>query len=92
MSSTKPPSDSTGATPDFEKALAELETIVDKLEQGDLALEESLKQFERGVQLTRVCQTALQQAEQKVEILLRNSGGAELDTAPFAAGDDDDER
>jgi exodeoxyribonuclease VII small subunit len=70
--------------PDFERALAELERIVEKLEQGELSLDESLQQFERGVQLTRACQTALKQAEQKVEILLRKSGGPDsFDTAPF---------
>jgi len=63
--------------PDFEKALTELEQIVERMEQGELSLDESLKQFERGIALTRSCQTALQQAEQKVEILLRKSGGAE---------------
>lgn len=64
-------------TPDFEKALAELERIVERMEQGELSLDESLKQFERGIALTRSCQTALQQAEQKVEVLLRQSGAAE---------------
>ena len=62
---------------DFEKALSDLEAIVERLEQGDLPLEESLKQFERGVELTRQCQVALKQAEQKVEILLRKAGQAE---------------
>jgi exodeoxyribonuclease VII small subunit len=66
------------APPDFERSLAELEAIVDKLEQGELSLDESLQQFERGVQLTRVCQTALKQAEHKVELLLRKSGAREL--------------
>ena len=56
-------------TPDFETALAELEALVEKMEQGDLSLDESLKQFERGVQLTRSCQQALKEAEQKVRIL-----------------------
>jgi exodeoxyribonuclease VII small subunit len=54
--------------------MAELEQIVEKLEQGDLPLDESLKQFERGVELTRTCQAALRQAEQKVEILTRRPG------------------
>ena len=49
--------------------MAELETIVQRLEQGDLSLEDSLKQFERGVSLTRSCQAALKQAEQKVQVL-----------------------
>jgi exodeoxyribonuclease VII small subunit len=51
---------------DFEAAMSELEGIVERLEHGDLPLEESLKQFERGVELTRTCQAALKQAEQKV--------------------------
>jgi exodeoxyribonuclease VII small subunit len=75
------------STPDFEKSLAELEKIVERMEQGELSLDESLKQFERGVALTRACKTALQTAEQKVEILLRNSGDAA--TAPFATDDDE---
>ena len=76
--------------PDFEKSLTELETIVERMEQGELSLDESLKQFERGVALTRSCQQALQQAEQKVEILLRNQpDAAGADVAPFADLDDD---
>ncbi len=54
----------------FEDSLAELEQLVEQLEQGDISLEESLKSFERGVKLTRTCQKALQEAEQKVQILL----------------------
>ena len=63
------------ATPDFEAALAELEAIVQRLEQGELSLEESLRQFERGIILTRGCQKALQQAEQKIRILSKGAGG-----------------
>jgi exodeoxyribonuclease VII small subunit len=63
---------------DFEKAIQELENIVEHMEQGDVSLEESLKYFERGVQLTRACQQALKDAEQKVNILLEKSGHAEL--------------
>jgi len=59
--------------PDFEKALAELESLVENLERGELPLEETLKQFERGIELTRSCQKALQAAEQRVEILLAGS-------------------
>jgi exodeoxyribonuclease VII small subunit len=75
-------------SPDLEKSLAELEKIVARLEAGDLTLDDSLKQFERGVALTRQCQTALRNAEQKVEILLRKSGASpdSFETAPF---DDD---
>ena len=57
-------------TPDLEKTLSELEKIVQELEDGDLPLEKALKQFEKGVQLSRECQTALQAAEQRVKILL----------------------
>ena len=63
------------ATPDFETALAELEQIVHRLEQGELTLEESLRQFERGVELTRGCQKALRQAEQKIQILSKKGDG-----------------
>lgn len=75
--------------PNFEKALTELEQIVERMEQGELPLEESLKQFERGIALTRSCQTALQQAEQKVEILLRKSGSDTVETMPFTTDDDE---
>jgi exodeoxyribonuclease VII small subunit len=61
-------------SPDFERSLAELEGLVERLERGDLPLEEALKTFERGVELTRHCQTSLQAAQQKVEILLKRSG------------------
>lgn len=53
----------------FENALAELESLVEQLEQGDISLEDSLKRFERGIELTRTCQKALADAEQKVHIL-----------------------
>jgi exodeoxyribonuclease VII small subunit len=59
---------------DFEAAMSELEGIVERLEHGDLPLEESLKQFERGVELTRTCQAALKQAEQKVRVLSAKPG------------------
>ncbi len=67
--------------PDFEEALAELEGLVERLERGDLPLDEALKVFERGVALTRHCQSSLQAAQQKVEILLRKGG--ETQPAPF---------
>ena len=72
-------------TPDFETAHAELEELVEKMEQGELNLDESLKQFERGVLLTRVCQKALQEAEQKVQILLEKDGQTSLE--PFDSDD-----
>lgn len=55
--------------PDFETAMAELETLVQRMEGGELSLEASLKEFERGVQLTRICQEALKAAEQRVKLL-----------------------
>jgi exodeoxyribonuclease VII small subunit len=67
--------------PDFETALAELEALVEKMERGDLTLDQSLQQFERGVQLTRTCQQALKDAEQKVQVLLEKDGQASLE--PF---------
>ncbi len=79
----------TADTPEFEKSLAELEQIVERMEQGELSLDESLKQFERGIALTRHCQTALQQAEQKVEILLRKNGNEmTTEAVPFDADDE----
>ena len=68
--------------PDFEQALGELETVVDRLEHGDLPLEEALKQFERGIELARACQSSLKQAEQRVEILLQKNPDAVPE--PFA--------
>lgn len=73
--------DETPATPDFEAALAELEALVERMEQGNLSLEETLAQFERGIRLTRSCQSALKAAEQKVEALMRRAG--EDAVAPF---------
>ena len=72
---------------DFETALAELEGLVGRLERGDLPLDEALKTFERGVELTRHCQAALKTAQQKVEILLSKSGQTEI--APFAVPEDE---
>lgn len=51
---------------DFEKTLAELESVVARMEQGELSLEDSLKEYERGIALTRACQKALAEAEQRV--------------------------
>ena len=63
----------------FEQTLSELETLVARMEAGDLPLEEALRNFERGVQLTRDCQQALQNAQQKVQILMQKASGAELE-------------
>jgi len=64
--------------PDFEQAMTELEALVERMERGELPLEEALKHFERGVELTGACQAALKAAEQKVEILLKKSGASEV--------------
>ena len=60
----------TEAGPDFEKTLAELEKLVVNLEEGDLSLDESLSGFKRGIELTRQCQTVLDNAQQTVEQLI----------------------
>ena len=63
----------------LEKSLADLEDLVEELESGDLPLEKAMKKFEEGIKLTRGCQTALKEAEQKVEILLKSAGGEVLE-------------
>ena len=74
-------------TINLEKALSDLEGIVEELESGDLPLEKAMKKFEEGIKLTRNCQAALKDAEQKVEILLESAGGEELDA--FDVDEDD---
>lgn len=66
--------------PSFEQALSELEALVESLEHGDMSLEESLKAFERGVELTRSCQNSLKAAEQKVRILAQKNSEAGLES------------
>ena len=65
----------------LEKALADLESLVEELETGDLPLEKAMKKFEDGIKLTRACQSALKDAEQKVQVLLKTAGGESLE--PF---------
>ncbi|GJM11899.1 MAG: exodeoxyribonuclease 7 small subunit [Pseudohongiella sp.] len=68
------------ATFDFEAALEQLEDLVSSMEEGELSLEESLQAFEKGIKLTRECQSALKNAEQKVQVLLNENGDtADLD-------------
>ena len=71
---------------DFEKTLAQLESIVEKMENGELSLEESLQAFETGVKLTRECQNALASAEQKVQLLMEQHG--QPAATPFQADED----
>ncbi|MFQ5993698.1 MAG: exodeoxyribonuclease VII small subunit [Acidiferrobacterales bacterium] len=61
------------AMPDFEAALAELEQLVEQMESGEQNLEDALKSFQRGIELTRACQQALKQAEQRVEKLVEKN-------------------
>jgi exodeoxyribonuclease VII small subunit len=64
-------------TVNLEKSLADLESLVEDLENGDLPLDKAMKKFEDGIKLTRSCQAALKEAEQKVQILLQSAGGDE---------------
>lgn len=75
------------STLSFEQAMSELEQIVSQLEQGDLPLEQSLQQFERAITLSRISQQKLQQAEQKVSILLQEQNQQSLQ--PFTPASDD---
>jgi exodeoxyribonuclease VII small subunit len=70
--------------PSFEESLKKLETIVDKLEKGDLSLEESLQLFEEGVSLSTACKQELDAAEGKVEMLMKQRDGS-LKPEPFLA-------
>jgi exodeoxyribonuclease VII small subunit len=74
---------------DFEAALAELDALVKKLEEGDLSLEQSLALYERGVQLSRFCHARLEEAERRIEILTERG---ELKPAPASLSGDDSER
>lgn len=71
--------------PDFEKALEELEILVEQLESGDLNLDQSLKQFKRGIELTRHCQGVLDKAQQTVEKLVDSDD--ESSAVSFDSGD-----
>jgi exodeoxyribonuclease VII small subunit len=64
-------------TVNLEKSLEQLESLIDELESGDLPLDTAMKKFEEGIKLTRSCQSALKDAEQRVEILLKSAGGEE---------------
>ncbi len=70
----------------FEAALARLEEIVQELEKGDIPLEQSLKLFEEGIKLSRVCNKRLEEAERKVEILMKDKNGM-MKAEPFEEED-----
>ncbi|MGI9311250.1 MAG: exodeoxyribonuclease VII small subunit [bacterium] len=74
--------------PDFEKSLAELERIVQRMEQGEQSLEQTLRDFERGMTLSDECQKSLDAAQQRVEKLVKKHGGHRLEA--FAQEDDKD--
>jgi exodeoxyribonuclease VII small subunit len=75
-------------TPDFESALARLEEIVKSLEEGDLGLDAALELFEEGIGLSRRCHGKLEQAERRVELLLKDASG-QLEAVPFQTEDDE---
>ncbi len=75
--------------PDFEKSLTELEELVEKLEAGDLPLEDALKAFERGVGLARECKTALEAGKGRGDILMKRNGESTLQ--PFDAESDEED-
>jgi exodeoxyribonuclease VII small subunit len=85
-------SKNTNAPASFEAQLATLERIVRELERGDLPLEQSLDLFEQGVKLSRECQERLNEAERRIEVLLRGGDGATI-AVPFESGEliEDDE-
>lgn len=73
---------------DFEKKLGRLEEIVEKMETGELSLEDSLKLFEEGVQLTRDCNVQLTEAEQKVKLLLGVDSDGQVVTRDFISDEE----
>ena len=76
--------------PKFEEAMGRLEELVKKLESGDLALDESLEVFEEGIKLSRWCMKKLEEAERKVEVLLKTEAG-ELEVKPLDFAEELDE-
>jgi exodeoxyribonuclease VII small subunit len=74
---------------DFESAIAELDGIVKKMEEGDLTLEQSMALYERGLQLSKFCHAKLEEAERRIEILGERG---DLRPAPASLGDDEPER
>jgi len=85
---SKDPSDAMPA-PDFEQSLRELEALVERMEQGDLPLEDALRTFERGVVLTRECQTALKVAQARVDLLTQRQGEVAIEAFEDSDNHDD---
>lgn len=85
MSKTRKKTARKKADPGLEEALEQLEDLVEKMEEGEMTLEQSLAEFQRGVELTRLCRSALKDAEQKVKVLQKKAGVDDLgDLADFA--------
>jgi exodeoxyribonuclease VII small subunit len=82
----------TNAPPSFEEQLKELESVVERLERGDLTLEENVSLFERGVFLSNACKKQLDQAESRVQVLLEpeGDGPVRVENLMIAVEDDDD--
>lgn len=76
--------------PKFEKALAELEQVVNRLEKGNLPLEESLRLFEQGIKAARECRAYLEEAEKRVELLMGSEAGG-LELSPYEAEEEDED-
>lgn len=76
--------------PELEPALAEITQLIEKMEQGELTLDQSLGHFERGVTLVKHCQKILEDAEQKVQILIKNTKDSPL--APYGQEEDEDDQ
>jgi len=86
-----PVSKKKSAAPDFENLLGELDQIVNRMEQGDQSLDQTMKDFERGMVLSEQCQKSLDAAQQKVEKLVEKHGGAQLEAVEDLDDDDIDE-
>ena len=85
MNQTVPKKSEVAKKPDFERSLARLEEVVRRLESPQLSLDEAMKLFEEGVGLSRECQKQLEEAEGRVEILLKKADGT-LKAEPFEDG------
>ena len=80
MAKKHPENESEGTKVDFESALEELENLVSKMESGELSLDDSLKAFERGIELTRTCQSTLEAAELRIQMLTKDNKIEAIDT------------
>jgi exodeoxyribonuclease VII small subunit len=75
----------------FEEHLTQLETVVERLERGDLTLDESVRLFEEGMKLSRACKDELEQAEGRIQVLVEAKGGR-MQVAEFEAGDEQEDQ